>query len=138
MTASDMGAAWSPACHCHCRHFDNTLTAAQLRRTPDHEDLHAAPHAFLQALAGDTPAVIGAGLEELFRFVPSLRPEGVAMVVDMCRGICILGGEQGRRCRRAGGSRSHHSEQRPLAQDPNKATVGDHTVYTPRTQPEAP
>ncbi len=52
-----------------------------------------------RALGGETPGVLGAGLEELFRFVPSLRPEGVDVVVNIFRAICILGGEGVLKCK---------------------------------------
>lgn len=50
-----------------------------------------------KALGGETPAMVGAGLEELFRFVPQLRGDGMEAVVDIFRTICIIGGAcQGR------------------------------------------
>ena len=47
---------------------------------------------FCRALGGETPGVLGAGLEELFRFVPTLRQEGVDVVLDIYRAVCIMGG----------------------------------------------
>ncbi|PNH10945.1 E3 ubiquitin-protein ligase [Tetrabaena socialis] len=66
---------------------------------------------YTKALAGDAAVMIGAGLEELFRllaseafephlpqrqraFTPSLRSEGVDVVVNLVRAICVLGGDE--------------------------------------------
>ena len=47
---------------------------------------------YLKALGADAPSVLGAGLEELFRFVPVLRSEGVDTLVALLRALCIIGG----------------------------------------------
>jgi hypothetical protein len=52
----------------------------------------ASSKRYMKALALDAPGVLGAGLEELFRFVPVLRPEGVGTVIAVLRALCILGG----------------------------------------------
>lgn len=48
--------------------------------------------AYLRALQGDTPSVVGAGLDELMRHVPALRPDGVRAMGDALRKLCCLGG----------------------------------------------
>lgn len=47
---------------------------------------------YVKALAGDVPASLGTSLEELFRFVPQLRPAGVDTLVALLRGLAVLGG----------------------------------------------
>ncbi|KAG1677659.1 hypothetical protein FOA52_010442 [Chlamydomonas sp. UWO 241] len=47
-----------------------------------------------KALGGETPAIIGAGIEELFRFVPQLRSDGIEAIVDILRTICVVGGDE--------------------------------------------
>eukprot|EP00198_Chlamydomonas_reinhardtii_P000104 XP_001689439.1 predicted protein [Chlamydomonas reinhardtii] len=44
-----------------------------------------------KALSGDSAQMLGAGLEELFRFTPSLRLEGVDVVINTVRALCVLG-----------------------------------------------
>ncbi|GAX74556.1 hypothetical protein CEUSTIGMA_g2006.t1, partial [Chlamydomonas eustigma] len=49
---------------------------------------------YQRALGSETSAIVGASLEELFRFVPQLRAPGVEAVVDIFRTICIVGGDE--------------------------------------------
>lgn len=44
---------------------------------------------------GDTPSVLGTGLDELFRHVASLRPAGLAVVLRIFRTLCHLGARPG-------------------------------------------
>ena len=48
---------------------------------------------YAKALGGDTPPIIGAGLEELMRMVPQTKAAGMDVVVHIFKAICILGGE---------------------------------------------
>eukprot|EP00850_Spirogloea_muscicola_P012629 SM000082S22871 [mRNA] locus=s82:404008:421363:+ [translate_table: standard] len=47
---------------------------------------------YMRALSGETPSVLGAGLEELMRHVPNLRPNGIDMSLDILRTISSIGG----------------------------------------------
>ena len=47
---------------------------------------------YLKALQGDTPSVLGAGLDELLRHVTSLRKNGVSMILEVFRVLCAEGG----------------------------------------------
>eukprot|EP00850_Spirogloea_muscicola_P009963 SM000057S18393 [mRNA] locus=s57:350840:368215:- [translate_table: standard] len=47
---------------------------------------------YMRALSGETPSVLGAGLEELMRHVPNLRPSGIDMSLDILRTISSIGG----------------------------------------------
>lgn len=47
---------------------------------------------YMKALGTETPAILGSGFEELFRFVPSLRTEGIDAIVAVFKALCILGG----------------------------------------------
>ena len=47
---------------------------------------------YLRALAGDTPSILGAGLDELVRHVPSLRPDGVEAATHLLARLARLGG----------------------------------------------
>ncbi|GIL92299.1 hypothetical protein Vretimale_18444 [Volvox reticuliferus] len=49
---------------------------------------------YAKALSGDAAVMIGAGLEELFRFTPSLLPDGVDVVINIIRAVCVLGGDE--------------------------------------------
>eukprot|EP00798_Chlamydomonas_sp_ICE-L_P016839 gene16839-23119_t len=49
---------------------------------------------FSRALGGETPGVLGASLDEFFRFVPSLRSDGLDAIINIFKAICILGGDQ--------------------------------------------
>eukprot|EP00959_Pyramimonas_sp_CCMP1952_P173132 3618005-Pyramimonas_sp.AAC.1 len=48
--------------------------------------------AYIRPLKGETPAVLGTGLDELMRHVPSLRPIGMEMAVQILKALCALGG----------------------------------------------
>ncbi len=47
---------------------------------------------YLKALQGDTPSVLGAGLDELLRHVTTLRKDGVSMILQVFRTLCAEGG----------------------------------------------
>eukprot|EP00850_Spirogloea_muscicola_P022377 SM000291S10855 [mRNA] locus=s291:47169:64581:+ [translate_table: standard] len=47
---------------------------------------------YMRALSGETPSVLGAGLEELMRHVPNLRPSGIDMSLDILMTISSIGG----------------------------------------------
>ena len=47
---------------------------------------------YLRALAGDTPSILGAGLDELVRHVPSLRPDGVEAATHLLAKLARVGG----------------------------------------------
>ncbi|KAK9866343.1 hypothetical protein WJX84_006185 [Apatococcus fuscideae] len=49
---------------------------------------------YLKALQGDTPSVLGAGLDELLRHVTSLRKNGVSMILQVFRTLCAEGGTE--------------------------------------------
>lgn len=51
---------------------------------------------YLKALQGDTPSVLGAGLDELLRHVTSLRKNGVSMILQVFRTLCAEGGKSNR------------------------------------------
>ncbi|KAL4856977.1 E3 ubiquitin-protein ligase UPL1 [Chlorella vulgaris] len=48
---------------------------------------------YVKALQGESSVVLGAGLDELLRHVPQLRPDGVDVVIRILRRQCMLGGE---------------------------------------------
>ncbi|CAD7704534.1 unnamed protein product, partial [Ostreobium quekettii] len=48
---------------------------------------------YLRALSGDTANILGAGVDELLRHVPSLKEEVIDVVVAIFRALCILGGD---------------------------------------------
>eukprot|EP00898_Chlorokybus_atmophyticus_P008084 jgi/Chlat1/8277/Chrsp78S07706 len=50
--------------------------------------------AYQRALLGDTPSVLGAGLDELMRHVPSLRPAGIEISIEILKAILELGGQR--------------------------------------------
>lgn len=52
-----------------------------------------APGFLLPLSAGESSVVLGAGLDELLRHVPQLRPDGVDVVIRILRRQCMLGGE---------------------------------------------
>ncbi len=73
------------------------LNTFGLARVRDEHALHVllpvfTTRKYMKALAGETPSILGSGLEELFRFVPVLREEGVEALVAVVRALCILGG----------------------------------------------
>lgn len=47
---------------------------------------------YQKSLQGETPSILGAGLDELLRHVPSLREEGVGVVLCIIRRLLELGG----------------------------------------------
>ena len=49
---------------------------------------------YIKALSGDTASILGAGVDELFRHVPSLKDDGVQhVIVQMLKLLCLLGGD---------------------------------------------
>ena len=48
--------------------------------------------AYVRALHGETPAVLGTGLDELMRHVPALRPTGINMAIRTLEALCAMGG----------------------------------------------
>jgi hypothetical protein len=49
---------------------------------------------YSKALQGETPTVLGAGLDELMRHVPSLRQEGVGVILKLLRKVGAMGGSK--------------------------------------------
>lgn len=49
---------------------------------------------YTRAMQGETPTVLGAGLDELMRHVPSLRQDGVAVVLKLLRKVGAMGGSK--------------------------------------------
>jgi E3 ubiquitin-protein ligase HUWE1 len=51
-----------------------------------------ASRKYVRALGGDFPSILGSALEELFRLVTSLRPDGLGVVISALQALCALGG----------------------------------------------
>lgn len=47
---------------------------------------------YTRALQGDAPSALGAGLDELLRHAPALKPQGIRVLVAIFRRLCVLGG----------------------------------------------
>eukprot|EP00899_Mesostigma_viride_P004970 jgi/Mesvir1/14474/Mv05181-RA.1 len=61
--------------------------------------------AYLTALLGDTPSVVGSALDELMRHVPVLRPAVLDLVMEMMRRLCLIGRAIGNTGRAGAGTR---------------------------------
>ena len=68
-----------------------TWPPASLSRLPF---LLIAASYLLPAWQGDTPSVLGAGLDELMRHAVPLKKDGVETVIAIFQRLCVLGGER--------------------------------------------
>lgn len=71
------------------------LNVAGLKRVQDSRSLETllpvlTGRKYVKALSGDTPSLLGAGLEEMLRSAPSLRPTGVDVVLAVLRYVSWL------------------------------------------------
>lgn len=75
------------------------LNATGLQKVTDSQSLRSlitifTSKQYVKALSGETASILGAGIDELFRHVPTLKDYGIQnVIIQLLRALCLLGGD---------------------------------------------